>query len=161
MLNDEQRSLAKAACSAYDLQVDADALVDSMYASDCQFSDPLVLVEGPARVKAQFRSLRILFREIDFQVEGIGLLGEKVVIEAMVSYVPKFMPNACALRLKQFTTLTAASGRVLVHEDHWSIHGILGAIMGLGWLYQGWRQALGTVSSLAVDVVSCPKRKAS
>ena len=132
-----------------------------MYASACQFSDPLVLVSGPAHVKAQFRSLRMLFREIDFQVEGVGLLGEKVVIEASVTYVPKRMPRACAVRLKQFTTLTSTAGRVLLHEDHWSIHGVLVAITGLGWLYQGWRKALGTASSVAVDLISCPKRKGS
>eukprot|EP00439_Symbiodinium_sp_Y106_P073413 s1796_g13.t2 len=94
-LGDEHRRIAKAACSVYDLQVDSDAVVDSMYATSCKFSDPLVLVSGPSHVKAQFRSLRMLFREIDFHVDGIGPLGEKLVIEATVTYVPKFMPRAC------------------------------------------------------------------
>ena len=159
--DEQQQRIAKAVCSVYDLQVDSDAVVESMYASSCQFSDPLVLVSGHGHVKAQFRSLRMLFREIDFHVDGVGLMGEKVIIEATVTYVPKFLPSACALRLKQFTKLTSAAGLVVLHEDHWSIHGVLGAIMGLGWLYQTWRQVLGTSSSVAVDLVSCPKRKAS
>ncbi|CAE7327821.1 unnamed protein product [Symbiodinium sp. CCMP2456] len=160
-LGNEHQQLAKAACSLYDLQVDSDAVVDSMYASSCKFSDPLVLVSGTSHVKAQFRSLRMLFREIDFHVDGIGQLGEKLVIEATITYVPKFMPRACALRLKQFTTLTSKAGRILLHEDHWSIHGVLVAIAGFGWLYQSWRQLLGTASSVAVELVDCPRRKTS
>ena len=41
-------------------------------------------ISSQAHVTAQFRSLRMLFQDIDFQVHGAGLVGEALVIQVSV-----------------------------------------------------------------------------
>ena len=160
-ITDGQFELVQAVCSIYSTGGDPDDLVSEKYVEDCSFSDPLVEVFGQADTKAQFRSLRMLFSEIDFRVHGVGLVGEDLLIHASVSYVPRVLPRSFVIQLEQFTKLTARDGRIQKHEDHWSIHGTMGVVFGLGWIYGLWRRCLGRASSMAIDVVSCPKRKTS
>lgn len=160
-ISDGQFELVKAVCSIYSTSSDSDDLVSDKYVEDCSFSDPLVEVFGQVNTKAQFRSLRMLFSEIDFKVHGVGLVGEGIVIHATVSYFPRALPRACVIRLEQFTKLMTRDGLILSHEDHWSIHGTMRVVSGLGWIYGWWRQLFGKASSMGIDALSCPKRKTS
>lgn len=154
---DVSDQLVQAVCSIYSTSTNSDELVVQRYCADCIFTDPLVHVFGQADVQAQFRSLRMLFNDIDFQLHGSSIMGECLVIHAKVSYFPRIFPRACVVQVEQFTKLTLRDGRILVHEDHWSIHGTLQVALGLGWIYGVWRQVFGKVSSRAINFLG--KRK--
>lgn len=153
-LSDTERGpfLIAAVLSLYSTNANTDMIIESFYTKDCKFIDPLVIVKGQEDVKAQFRSLRMMFEHIRVDLHTAGVTGNGLVIESTTSFVPKFLPSACTIRLRLLTQLTLSkSGSISIHEDHWSLHGLWASIPIIGTLYNLFRSAFGAASSTLVN----------
>ena len=85
--------------------------------------------------------------------------GERhVVIDWRVSYVFRFVPaflhQSCAVTLPLLTVLTMdEDGLILHHDDHWSLHEVIGGVPLLGLLYRGAKRVTGKASSVATNLL--------
>jgi len=156
--SEQWKSLVGAVLSLYSTKTDTDLVIDSLYSEDCKFIDPLVVVQGQEDVKAQFRSLRMMFDSMCVDLHTAGVTGNGLVIESTTTFVPKVLPSACKMRLRLLTHLTLnESGCVSIHEDHWSLHGLLSLMPIIGTLYDLFRSTFGAASSALVNKL-CPAK---
>lgn len=150
---------------------DSDALflTDTMYqhslfytqlAPDVRFNDSLVHVLGIEDIKGQFRALQAAFR---LTGDGVHLRsvthGERhVVLEWKITYIarpcPAFLDSWCALTLPNITVLELdEAGRVLHHDDHWSVHELLGGIPVVGLVYRTAKRVAGKSTSMLTNLL--------
>lgn len=158
-----QHALVKAVTGLYDLTGDVDANVQTHYAPvpGVRFNDPLVHVTGLEDIKGQFRALQGAFRLAGqgVQVRSVTYGERHVVIDWRITYivrgVPVFLEPWCAVTLPNITVLTLdEKGRVLYHDDHWSIHELVGGIPVVGLLYRGAKRITGKSTSVLANLVS-------
>lgn len=75
---------------------------------------------------------------------------ERVVIDATISF--HIVPGVWKLPLRVISTFEfgGVDGRLVKHEDIWSIRDSIGEIIGLGWLYESSRRIFGQLSSIVL-----------
>lgn len=160
--NEGRQALVKAVTALYDLSGDVDSIIDTHYSSssDVRFNDPLVHVTGVDDIRGQFRALQGAFRLAGDGVQLHSLShGERhVVIEWNITYIarpcPAVLDRWCALTLPNITVLELdEAGRVLHHDDHWSVHELLGGIPVVGVLYRTAKRVNGKASSLLTNLL--------
>lgn len=156
-----QHALVKAIVQLYDMTGDVGAIVENFYsdAPDVRFNDPLVHVKGRADIIGQFRGLKGAFR---LAGDGVHIhsvtYGERhVIINHSITYffrgLPAVLEPLCSLTLPCLTALSLdEKGRVLHHDDHWSVHELVGGIPVVGFLYRGLKRLTGKTTSTMANV---------
>lgn len=156
-----QHALVKAVTSLYDLTGDVEAIVTTFYsdAPDVLFNDPLVHVTGRADIVGQFRGLQGAFRQAGdgVQVHSVTYGERHVMISWSICYifrgVPAVLEPLCSLTMPCLTALSLdEKGRILHHDDHWSVHELLGGIPVVGFLYRGLKRVTGKTTSTLANV---------
>ncbi|KAI9331826.1 hypothetical protein DFJ73DRAFT_799736 [Zopfochytrium polystomum] len=143
------------------------AILDALYSPSASFDDPLVAARGVREVEAQYLFLT-LFPDIavrslvvaagsggggggGFQSDAAAALiksaaaaTDVVVIDAVVAFtvVP---PRLWAVELRVLSRFefSPVDGRLVRHEDVWSLRDLLAGLWLVGWVYEAWRRAVG------------------
>lgn len=157
-----QHVLVKAVTQLYDLTGNVEEIVHEYYseAPEVRFNDPLVNVTGRPDVCGQFRGLQGAFRlaGAGVAVRGVTYGERRVVLDWRITYVLRGVPAAleplCAVTLPCLTVLTLEekTGRVLHHDDHWSVHELVGGLPVVGRLYRGLKRVTGKATSVLANL---------
>jgi hypothetical protein len=126
------------------------------YAVDATFDDPLVSVKGIDDIQAQFRFLTY-FSYVHSEISSVLLstttseqlteIRDLVIIDATVRFGVLFI----SLPVRSITRFEFnQSGKIIKHEDVWSLKHVLGSFPIAGWIYESIRALNGTASSIVL-----------
>jgi hypothetical protein len=131
------------------------SVIQAYYTPATTFDDPLVSVRGLPEITSQFLFLT-LFSSIDNQINSItttpsyGDHGQLVTVDS--SLVFTIIPWVFKIPVRTVTHLHFdGQGRVIKHEDIWSLREVAGSVVGVGWMYEMLRRVNGYVSSVVIE----------
>ena len=122
------------------------------YSTKAVFDDPLVTAKGWRAIEAQFKFLTFC---TCIQVSQMKLLEcttttqDTLQMDAIVTFT--FFFGWLSLPLRIISNFQfGQDGRIVHHEDVWSIRDLLASIWIVGWIYQGFRGVLGWLATLMI-----------
>eukprot|EP00276_Gloeochaete_wittrockiana_P019366 CAMPEP_0184348552 /NCGR_PEP_ID=MMETSP1089-20130417/27734_1 /TAXON_ID=38269 ORGANISM="Gloeochaete wittrockiana, Strain SAG46.84" /NCGR_SAMPLE_ID=MMETSP1089 /ASSEMBLY_ACC=CAM_ASM_000445 /LENGTH=157 /DNA_ID=CAMNT_0026680307 /DNA_START=30 /DNA_END=503 /DNA_ORIENTATION=- len=139
---------------AYSNSTDAQMSAFKNWADEAIFDDPLMTVRGREQIMRQFYLLSVLFKSISIDIQRIDLGNKSAIVDNTQVYTFRLLPYT--IRIRAFSTFVFdGTGKVVHHEDVWSLANILQQIpWGLGYLYYRiLRSANATVASFLVRTV--------